>query len=48
MTRIFVCLLFLALAACAGPSDPPLPVVHESDPIIQLVPDHLEYGQLPK
>jgi len=41
-------LVLLLLAGCAGPSDPPLPVVHASDPVRNMVPDRLEYGQLPK
>lgn len=41
-------LILLLLAGCAGPSDTPLPVVHAADPVRNMVPDHLEYGQLPK
>jgi len=41
-------LVLLLLAGCAGPSDSPLPVVHASDPVRNMVPDRLEYGQLPK
>lgn len=46
--RYLVCFVLFALAACAGASDPPLPVVHSSDPTWELVPDRLEYGKLPK
>jgi len=46
--RYLFCLMLFALAACAGSSDPPLPVVNASDPVWSLVPDRLEYGKLPK
>lgn len=36
------------LAACANTSDAPLPIVHQDDPTWGLVPDHLDFGALPR
>lgn len=46
--RLLFCISLLALSACSGTSDPPLPVIHSGDPVRAMVPDRLEYGQLPK
>jgi hypothetical protein len=45
---IFLTLALGVLAACANTSDTALPMVHPDDPTWGLVPDHLEFGALPK
>ena len=37
-----------ALAGCGNVSGKELPMVENSDPTWSLVPDHLEFGALPK
>jgi hypothetical protein len=48
MRWAFLVLALGLLAACANTSDTALPTVHPGDPTWGLVPDHLEYGALPR
>jgi hypothetical protein len=48
MLRLLSFLALFLISACASPSDTPLPVIRADDPVRPMVPDHLDYGQLPK
>jgi hypothetical protein len=49
MTRLaWLALALSLLAACTNTSEAPLPMVHQDDPTWGLVPDHLNFGALPR
>lgn len=47
ISMLLICLGLILLDGCSTPGQK-LPLVQKDDPIIDLVPDHLDRGELPR